>query len=81
MVGKHGGVDGWVNQHYEAADSEPAASTVPHPESRILRPLVFRDSASCCSEDRITPFSNRTQMPLKTLERSITVSFYLKLSK
>ncbi|KAL0150847.1 hypothetical protein M9458_053766, partial [Cirrhinus mrigala] len=26
--------------------SEPAASTVPHPESRILRPLVFRDSAT-----------------------------------
>ncbi|XP_058623137.1 uncharacterized protein LOC131534323 isoform X1 [Onychostoma macrolepis] len=31
---------------YEAADSEPAASTVPHLESRIFRPLVFRDSAS-----------------------------------
>ncbi|KAL0204647.1 hypothetical protein M9458_002665, partial [Cirrhinus mrigala] len=44
-------------QHYQAADSEPAASTVPHPESRILRPLVFRDNASCCSEDRITPLS------------------------
>jgi len=28
-------------QYYEAADSEPA-STVPHRESRILRPLVFR---------------------------------------
>ncbi|KTF80193.1 hypothetical protein cypCar_00048959, partial [Cyprinus carpio] len=50
-------------QHYEAADSEPA-STVPHPESRILRPLVFRDSASCCSEHRINTL---IQMPLKTL--------------
>ncbi len=35
-----------VCEDYEAADSEPAASTVPHLESRIFRPLVFRDSAS-----------------------------------
>ncbi len=35
-----------AQEDYEAADSEPAASTVPHLESRIFRPLVFRDSAS-----------------------------------
>ncbi|KAG1960641.1 GTPase IMAP family member 8-like [Pimephales promelas] len=31
---------------YEAADSEPASTVPLHPESRILRPLVYRDSAA-----------------------------------